>query len=147
MEVKGRVHFLMIVGFPLAVCVMATITRLAPVTRSIAPPHAETIQLISRSLLPDSRLEFCPALAYSVYYDTVHHDKVQPKPTLVNLIPPGGFSNIASPKQSKKPGRSGDCPGGRSDARIGRRQRFELVAYRERRGSGSLYCASHSPCA
>ena len=41
-EVKGRVHFFMIFGVPLAVCCIATMT-LAPVTRSIAPPIPGTI--------------------------------------------------------------------------------------------------------
>ena len=51
--VSGSVHVLTILGLPLAVCCMATITRLAPVTRSIAPPMPGTIlpgiiQLASR---------------------------------------------------------------------------------------------------
>src|SRR5918993_894361 len=42
-EVSGREHSRTIFGRPLAVCCMATITRLAPATRSMAPPMPGTI--------------------------------------------------------------------------------------------------------
>src|SRR5262245_39231187 len=42
-EVSGSEHLLTIFGLPLAVCCIATITRLAPVTRSMAPPMPGTI--------------------------------------------------------------------------------------------------------
>ena len=42
-EVKGSEHCLTIFGLPLAVCCMATTTRFAPDTRSIAPPMPGTI--------------------------------------------------------------------------------------------------------
>ncbi len=42
-DVTGSVHFFMIFGAPLAVCCIATITRLAPDTRSMAPPMPGTI--------------------------------------------------------------------------------------------------------
>ena len=41
--VIGNVHFFMIFGAPLAVCCMATTTRLAPHTKSMAPPIPGTI--------------------------------------------------------------------------------------------------------
>jgi hypothetical protein len=44
-DVMGSVHFLTIFETPLAVCCIATITRLAPVTRSMAPPIPGTILL------------------------------------------------------------------------------------------------------
>ena len=54
-DVIGSVHFLTIFGAPLAVCCIATITRLAPEARSMAPPMPGTIllgiiQLASRPL-------------------------------------------------------------------------------------------------
>ena len=42
-EVSGRLHFGTIFDLPLAACCMATITRFAPLTRSIAPPIPGTI--------------------------------------------------------------------------------------------------------
>jgi hypothetical protein len=42
-EVSGSAHFCTILDFPLAACCMATMTRFAPVTRSIAPPIPGTI--------------------------------------------------------------------------------------------------------
>src|SRR5688572_19944840 len=42
-DVRGRRHFATIFDLPFAVCCMATITRLAPETRSIAPPMPGTI--------------------------------------------------------------------------------------------------------
>ena len=44
-EVIGSVHFLTIFDAPLAVCCIATMTRLAPDTRSMAPPMPGTILL------------------------------------------------------------------------------------------------------
>ena len=38
MEVGGSVHVLTIFGLPFAVCCIAMITRLAAVTKSMAPP-------------------------------------------------------------------------------------------------------------
>src|SRR4029450_2082089 len=42
-DVSGRVHLATIFDLPFAACCMATITRLAPLTRSIAPPMPGTI--------------------------------------------------------------------------------------------------------
>src|SRR5260370_1329023 len=42
-DVSGRVHLATIFDLPFAACCMATITRLAPLTRSIAPPIPGTI--------------------------------------------------------------------------------------------------------
>ena len=42
-DVTGNRHFLTIFVTPLAVCCIATMTRLAPVTRSMAPPIPGTI--------------------------------------------------------------------------------------------------------
>src|ERR1700730_243842 len=42
-EVSGRTHFWTIFDFPFAACCIATMTRLAPLTRSIAPPIPGTI--------------------------------------------------------------------------------------------------------
>jgi len=52
-DVIGSEHFGSIFGAPLAVCCIATMTRFAPVTRSMAPPMPGTIlpgiiQLASR---------------------------------------------------------------------------------------------------
>ena len=44
-DVIGSVHFFTIFGAPLAVCCIATMTRLAPVTKSMAPPMPGTILL------------------------------------------------------------------------------------------------------
>ena len=42
-EVRGRLHLATIFDLPFAACCMATMTRLAPLTRSIAPPMPGTI--------------------------------------------------------------------------------------------------------
>ena len=54
-DVIGSVHFLTIFDVPLATCCIATMTRLAPETRSIAPPIPGTILLgiVQLASLPD----------------------------------------------------------------------------------------------
>ena len=42
-EVSGKLHFFTIFDLPFAVCCIATMTRLDPVTRSMAPPMPGTI--------------------------------------------------------------------------------------------------------
>ena len=55
-EVSGNVQCLTILGCPLAVCVIATITRLAPEAKSMAPPIPGTIRpgtMHWQDVLPD----------------------------------------------------------------------------------------------